>query len=101
MEGTRNRRREILKTQRNGKNTYSHATRSNFESLRKSLQYSTPSWKWFNVVTPEMVLKENIGSDRSWVYTATADVSEGTPAIETLAIRFGNSESIHPLVFSS
>jgi len=40
-----------------------------------------------------MVLKENIGSDRSWVYTATADVSEGVPAIETLAIRFGNSES--------
>ena len=41
-----------------------------------------------------MVLKENIGSDRSWVYTATADVSEGVPTIETLAIRFGNSESI-------
>jgi Ran-binding protein 1 len=46
------------------------------------------------IVTPEMVLKENIGSDRSWVYTATADVSEGFPTIETLAIRFGNSESI-------
>ena len=44
-------------------------------------------------VTPDMVLKENIGSDRSWVYTATADVSEGVPTVETLAIRFGNSES--------
>jgi Ran-binding protein 1 len=49
---------------------------------------------WLTVVTPDMVLKENIGSDRSWVYTATADVSEGVPTVETLAIRFGNSESI-------
>ena len=45
------------------------------------------------VVTPDMTLKENIGSDRSWVYTAAADVSEGAPTVETLAIRFGNSES--------
>jgi Ran-binding protein 1 len=45
-----------------------------------------------------MKLKENIGSDRSWVYTATADVSEGVASVETLAIRFGNSESICPLV---
>ena len=51
-----------------------------------------------NLVTPEMQLKENIGSDRSWVYTATADVSEGVASVETLAIRFGNSESICPLV---
>jgi Ran-binding protein 1 len=48
------------------------------------------------LVTPDMVLKENIGSDRSWVYTATADVSEGVPTVETLAIRFGNSESNFP-----
>jgi Ran-binding protein 1 len=41
-----------------------------------------------------MMLKENIGSDRSWVYTTTADVSDGVPTAETLAIRFGNSESI-------
>jgi Ran-binding protein 1 len=47
-------------------------------------------------VTPEMQLKENIGSDRSWVYTATADVSEGIASAETLAIRFGNSESTPP-----
>ena len=46
-----------------------------------------------DIVTPDMKLKENIGSDRSWVYTATADVSEGVPTVETLAIRFGNSES--------
>jgi Ran-binding protein 1 len=49
------------------------------------------------VVTPEMVLKENIGSDRSWVYSTTADVSEGVPTAETLAIRFGNSDSTRPL----
>jgi Ran-binding protein 1 len=48
------------------------------------------------LVTPDMVLKENIGSDRSWVYTATADISEGVPTVETLAIRFGNSESTFP-----
>jgi Ran-binding protein 1 len=40
-----------------------------------------------------MELKENIGSDRSWVYSVTADVSEGVATAETLAIRFGNSES--------
>ena len=39
------------------------------------------------LVTPDMILKENIGSDRSWVYTTTADVSEGVPTVETLAIR--------------
>jgi len=44
-------------------------------------------------ITPDMKLKENIGSDRSWVYTAAADVSEGVPTVETLAIRFGNSEN--------
>src|ERR1700724_471342 len=59
--------------------------------------YSTPTpltRHLLNLVTPDMKLKENIGSDRSWVYTATADVSEGVPTVETLAIRFGNSESI-------
>jgi Ran-binding protein 1 len=58
--------------------------------------YSTPTppnTAFANIVTPDMKLKENIGSDRSWVYTATADVSEGVPTVETLAIRFGNSES--------
>lgn len=38
-------------------------------------------------------LKPNIGSDRSWVYTVTADVSEGEPEAQTLAIRFGNKEN--------
>src|SRR5271163_3024558 len=97
MEGTRNWRCEIPKTQRHAKNTYSNETRSNSESLCKSLQYASPPYLANVLVTPEMKLKENIGSDRSWVYTATADVSEGVPSAETLAIRFGNSESTPPI----
>jgi len=42
---------------------------------------------------PEMKLSPNVGSDRSWVWNAAADVSEGEPEAVTLAIRFGNSDS--------
>lgn len=45
------------------------------------------------LVVPEMKLSPNVGSDRSWVWNATADVSEGEPEAQTLAIRFGNSDS--------
>lgn len=44
-------------------------------------------------IVPDMKLSPNIGSDRSWVWNAAADVSEGEPEAVTLAIRFGNSES--------
>ena len=44
-----------------------------------------------STVVPDMKLSPNVGSDRSWVWNAAADVSEGEP--EALAIRFGNSES--------
>lgn len=44
-------------------------------------------------VTAEMALSPNVGSDRSWVYNVQADVSEGAPTAETLAIRFANSDS--------
>jgi Ran-binding protein 1 len=44
-------------------------------------------------VVPEMKLSPNVGSDRSWVWNAAADVSEGEPEACTLAIRFANSES--------
>lgn len=44
-------------------------------------------------VQPEYELKPNIGSDRSWVYVVNADVSEGEPEVQTLAIRFGNKEN--------
>ncbi|CAH6721964.1 ran-specific GTPase-activating protein 1 [[Candida] jaroonii] len=44
-------------------------------------------------ISPEYNLTPNIGSDRSWVYSVTADVSEGEPEAQTLAIRFGNKEN--------
>jgi hypothetical protein len=44
-------------------------------------------------VVPEMKLSPNVGSDRSWVWNAAADVSEGEAEAVTLAIRFANSES--------
>lgn len=46
------------------------------------------------LVVPEMKLSPNVGSDRSWVWNAAADVSEGEPEAQTLAIRFANSESM-------
>jgi Ran-binding protein 1 len=45
------------------------------------------------LVTKDMVLTANVGSDRSWVWTVAADMSEEEPKQETLAIRFANSES--------
>ncbi|MCJ1407495.1 hypothetical protein MMC19_001566 [Ptychographa xylographoides] len=44
-------------------------------------------------VVPDMKLSPNVGSDRSWVWNAAADVSEGEPEPCTLAIRFANSEN--------
>ncbi|KAF1939718.1 ran-specific GTPase-activating protein 1 [Clathrospora elynae] len=44
-------------------------------------------------VVPDMKLSTNVGSDRSWVWNAAADVSEGEPEAQTLAIRFANSEN--------
>lgn len=46
-----------------------------------------------HLITADYELKANIGSDRSWVYNVTADVSEGEPEAQTLAIRFGNKEN--------
>jgi len=48
---------------------------------------------WVCTVVPDMKLSPNVGSDRSWVWNATADVSEGEPEAQTLAIRFANSDS--------
>lgn len=44
-------------------------------------------------IVPEMKLSPNVGSDRSWVWNAAADVSEGEPEAVTLAIRFGNADN--------
>jgi len=44
-------------------------------------------------IVPDMKLSPNVGSDRSWVWNTSADVSEGEPEAQTLAIRFANSEN--------
>ncbi|OBZ82579.1 Ran-specific GTPase-activating protein 1 [Choanephora cucurbitarum] len=44
-------------------------------------------------VDSTMKLAPNVGSDRSWVWNVAADVSDGQPTAETLAIRFANSEN--------
>jgi len=43
-------------------------------------------------VLPHLKLEENVGSDRSWVWTTT-DHSEEPATKETLAIRFANTEN--------
>ncbi|KAK6069564.1 RanBP1 domain-containing protein [Seiridium cupressi] len=43
-------------------------------------------------IVPDMKLSPNVGSDRSWVWNAAADVSEGEPEAVTLAIRFANAD---------
>jgi len=43
-------------------------------------------------ILPEMELKENVGSDRSWVYTTPADFSEEETKSELLAIRFQTAD---------
>jgi len=46
-----------------------------------------------HVISTDMRLQPNIGSDRSWVWKVAADYSEQPPTSETLAIRFANSEN--------
>ncbi|KAH8118347.1 RanBP1 domain-containing protein [Phellopilus nigrolimitatus] len=46
-----------------------------------------------HMITSEMRLQPNIGSDRSWVWKVHADYADGAPTSETLAIRFANAEN--------
>lgn len=46
-----------------------------------------------HLITSDMRLQLNIGSDRSWVWKVAADFSENPPTPETLAIRFANSDN--------
>jgi len=46
-----------------------------------------------HLITADMKLQPNIGSDRSWVWKVAADIAEGEPSAETLAIRFANAEN--------
>eukprot|EP01091_Cochliopodium_minus_P006243 TRINITY_DN16125_c0_g1_i1.p1 TRINITY_DN16125_c0_g1~~TRINITY_DN16125_c0_g1_i1.p1 ORF type:complete len:180 (+),score=67.60 TRINITY_DN16125_c0_g1_i1:51-590(+) len=43
-------------------------------------------------ITNDMILKENVGSDKSWMYTCLADYSEEEAKSEVFAIRFKDSE---------
>ena len=45
------------------------------------------------VVTKEMKLVPNVGSDRAWVWSTHADFADEEVKHEQLAIRFGNAES--------
>lgn len=69
-----------------------HASKYRLATARKK-EFTLFIWLFTPTVTPEMSLQPNIGSDRSWVWKAVADMSEGAPSAETLAIRFANSES--------
>jgi len=46
-----------------------------------------------HLISADMKLQPNIGSDRSWVWKVHADYSELEPTSETLAIRFANAEN--------
>ena len=48
----------------------------------------------FHLVTKDMELKPNCGSDRAWVWNVSADYADEEPRKETLAIKFGNAESM-------
>ena len=45
------------------------------------------------LVTAQMELKPNCGSDRAWLWSVAADYADEEAKAETLAIRFGNPES--------
>ncbi|KAF5331541.1 hypothetical protein D9611_007647 [Ephemerocybe angulata] len=46
-----------------------------------------------HIISSDMRLQPNIGSDRSWVWKVLADYAEHPPSAETLAIRFANSDN--------
>ncbi|KAG6903348.1 single stranded nucleic acid binding protein [Termitomyces sp. Mi166 len=46
-----------------------------------------------HVITSDMKLQPNIGSDRSWVWKVAADYTETPATSETLAIRLANAEN--------
>jgi len=63
----------------------------------KTLKVCANHFRMYILLTPvssDIKLQPNVGSDRSWVYNVTADISDGEPVAETLAIRFANSESM-------
>lgn len=51
------------------------------------------------VVTTQMELKPNAGSDRAWVWPVPSDFADEEAKQELLAIRFANSESKQQFLF--
>jgi len=99
MERKRDRRCSSPSTQGDKEGPVGHATRQDSQSLREPFEFvpiyscSHLSLDCFLLVTSDMRLQLNIGSDRSWVWKVAADFSENPPTPETLAIRFANSDS--------
>ena len=100
MEGTRYWRRPSPRSQGDQEGSPRHAPRQDPQGLRQPLWYDIveqegvcSGYTKLCAVVPDMKLSPNVGSDRSWVWNAAADVSEGEPEAQTLAIRFANSES--------
>lgn len=52
------------------------------------------------VVTTQMELKPNAGSDRAWVWPVPSDFADEEAKQELLAIRFANSESKQQFFFA-
>ena len=50
-------------------------------------------WRVNILVFKQMKLVPNVGSDRSWVWSTPADMSEGEARPEQLAIRFATPEN--------
>eukprot|EP00732_Lithocolla_globosa_P007392 Lithocolla_globosa_v1_NODE_9373_length_714_cov_25.113809.p1 type:complete len:197 gc:universal NODE_9373_length_714_cov_25.113809:40-630(+) len=46
-----------------------------------------------HLISSDMQLTPNVGSDRSWVWNVAADISDNEPKQELLAIRFANPEN--------
>ena len=65
----------------------------------RSKQVSSEQFS-FHLVTTDMELKPNCGSDRAWVWNVSADYADEEPRKETLAIKFGNAESMSNLYFN-
>lgn len=66
--------------------------------LRQWLTLALGKWRLMDrvfLVTSDMKLQPNIGSDRSWVWKVAADYAESPATAETLAIRFANSDSAY------
>jgi hypothetical protein len=100
VEGARYWRCPVTEAQGERQDSSSHATGQDPEGLRQPLRYDMSEgsgvclgYTKLCTVVPDMKLSPNVGSDRSWVWNAAADVSEGEPEAQTLAIRFANSES--------